>query len=295
MELRQVCRALLLFLALQFAGLTGIQAVNAQQAAPADNSSIAPPAGDPAAIDPATGEPAAAPARSVLRFLTDSDYPPFNYYDEEGTLTGFNVDIARAVCFELDLGCDIQTADWKGLLPSLQRSETDAVIASLGVTTGNLAQADFTSGYYVMAARFVARKSLATAEITPVGLESRKVGVVKGSAHEAYLQTFFRDVLLVSLDTEDAARSALAASDVDYLFGDGISLMFWINGASAAACCEFRGGPYYDARYFGDGVGIAVRKGDADTRTLLEKGIAKVRTSGRYEELLQRYFPFKLF
>jgi polar amino acid transport system substrate-binding protein len=256
-----------------------------------------PPAGSPLDLDNATtSDPATpVPARTVLRFLTDTDYPPFNYYDEEGTLTGFNVDFARAVCFELELGCDIATAEWKGLLPGLQRGEADAVIASIGTTSANLAQADFTTGYYVMAGRFVARKAQVKIEITPINIESQRVGVLKGSAHEAYLQTFFRDIVVVPFDNEEAARAALAKSEVDYLFGDGIGLMFWINGASAAACCEFRGGAFYDPRYFGDGVGIAVRKGDTDLRALLDKGIAKVRASGRYEELLQRYFPFKLF
>jgi polar amino acid transport system substrate-binding protein len=257
-----------------------------------------PPAPDVGASDtiaPPASDEAAGPVRSIMRFVTDSDYPPFNYYDEEGNLTGFNVDVARAVCFELELGCDIQAAEWKGLLPVLQRGEADAVIASLAVTPGTLAQADFTTGYYVMAGRFVAKKATEPLEISPLGLEGRKVGVVDGSAHAAYLDVFFRDVIVTGFPSEDAAREALTRGDVDLLFGDGIGLMFWINGASAGACCEYRGGPYYDPRYFGDGVGIAVRKGDHETRDLLEKGLAKVRSSGRFEELLQRYFPFKLF
>jgi polar amino acid transport system substrate-binding protein len=261
----------------------------------AQTKALTPEIGASDTIAPPASDEAAAPVRSIMRFVTDSDYPPFNYYDEEGNLTGFNVDVARAVCFELELGCDIQAAEWKGLLPVLQRGEADAVIASLAVTPGTLAQADFTTGYYVMAGRFVAKKATEPLEISPLGLEGRKVGVVDGSAHAAYLDVFFRDVLVTGFPSEEAAREALTRGDVDLLFGDGIGLMFWINGASAGACCEYRGGPYYDPRYFGDSVGIAVRKGDRETRDLLEKGLAKVRSSGRFEELLQRYFPFKLF
>jgi polar amino acid transport system substrate-binding protein len=240
-------------------------------------------------------EPAAPPQRTILRFLTDSDYPPFNYFDEEGTLTGFNVDFARAVCLELDTGCDIQTAEWKSLLPSLERGETDAVIASIGVTPATLAQADFTSHYYVMSASFVARKDAAKLDVTPVGLEGKKIGVIKGSAHEAYLLAFFPDTLAQPFETDEQLREALTKSEIDLIFGDRVSLMFWINGAGGSGCCEFRSGPYLDPRYFGDGIGIAVRKGDAELRQLLEKGIQRVRRSARYEELLLRYFPQRLF
>ncbi len=47
--------------------------------------------------------------------------------------------------------------------------------------------------------------------------------------------------------------------DVDLLFGDGISLAFWLNGTDSQNCCAFRGGPFIDSRYFGEGVGIAVK------------------------------------
>src|SRR5688572_10097506 len=39
----------------------------------------------------------------LLRFVTEADYPPFNYYDEDGVLTGFNIDLARALCAELEV------------------------------------------------------------------------------------------------------------------------------------------------------------------------------------------------
>src|SRR5690242_13358268 len=63
------------------------------------------------------------PRRVAIRFLTESDFPPFNYYDEDNLLTGFNVDVARAICLELDAACDIQVRSWPALLPSLAKGE----------------------------------------------------------------------------------------------------------------------------------------------------------------------------
>lgn len=243
---------------------------------------------------PATAEPAPA-ARTVIRFLTDSDYPPFNYLDEEGTLTGFNVDVARSICLELEVTCDIQIGEWQTLLPQLGRGETDAVIASLAATPAALADADFTDGYYATPARFAVRKSWGETDVTPETLESQRIAVVAGTAHEAYLQLYFRDSVIVPFPSPEAAREALVKNEVDALFGDAFSLMFWLSGTSSNGCCEFRGGPFSDERYFGGGIGIAVRKGDGELRLQLDKAIAKLRKSGRLEELYLRYFPLKAY
>jgi polar amino acid transport system substrate-binding protein len=238
---------------------------------------------------------AAAPARSVLRFLTDSDYPPFNYIDEDGALTGFNVDVARAVCQEMTVACDIRPFEWQGLLPALGRGDTDAVIASIAISPLTLAEADFSDRYYTMPARFAARRDAPRRDTTPEGLESRRVGVVKGTAHEAYLAAFFPDAVLVAFESEETGREALLTGEVELVFGDGHSLMFWLNGTLSQKCCEFRGGPFFDERYFGDGIGVAVRKGDIALKREIDMAIAAIRRSGRLEELYLRYFPLRVY
>lgn len=230
--------------------------------------------------------------RTIIRFVTDSDYPPFNYLDDEGTLTGFNVDIARAVCLELDVSCDVQSRDWKDLVPALKRGDTDAVIASLAITPKALADVDFTDRYFFSPARFVARKGRhAKLEMTPVGLEAKRIGLVKGSVHEAYMKAFFRDCVLQLFESQELAYDALQADKVDFYFGDGTQLAFWLNGANSKGCCELRGGAFFDARYFGDGVGVAIRKGDFELKQLINSAIRKMRESGQYLEIVRRHFP----
>ena len=250
---------------------------------------------EPEPAEPGAAAPQAPAVRTVIRFLTDSDYPPFNYIDEEGTLTGFNVDVARSICLELEVSCDVQVGEWNNLLPQLGRGETDAVIASIAATPTALADADFTESYYATPARFAVRKDWPESDVTPETLESQRIAVVAGTAHEAYLGLFFRDSVVVPFDTPEAAREALAKGEVEALFGDAFSLMFWLSGTSSNACCEFRGGPFADDRFFGGGVGIAVRKGDLAMRQQLEKAIAKLRRNGRLEELYLRYFPLRAY
>src|SRR5262245_34021536 len=235
------------------------------------------------------------PRRVAIRFLTDSDFPPFNYIDEDNVLTGFNVDIARAVCLELNAACDVQARPWSELLPALRRGEADAVVASHTASPSILKILDFSDRYYFTPARFAGKRGLPRMEITPEGLEGRKIAVAKGTAHEAYLRTFFRDSSIRLYETVELARDALVTGAVDFLFDDGISLAFWLNGTASKACCEFKGGPFSEPKYFGDGIGIAIKREDTQLKELINSALRRMRESGRYEELLLRYFPLRVF
>jgi polar amino acid transport system substrate-binding protein len=236
------------------------------------------------------------PARRVaIRFVTESDFPPFNYFDEENALTGFNVDVARAICLELGMACDIQVRPWADLLPALKKGDADAVIASHVASPNLLKIVDFSEPYYFTPGRFAAKRGLTALDMTPEGLEGRRIAVAKGTAHEAYLRTFFRDSSIRTYETVELARDALITGTVDLLFDDGISLAFWLNGTASKACCEFRGGPFAESKYFGDGVGIAVNRGDVQLKGMINTALKRLRQSGRYEELLLRYFPQRVF
>jgi polar amino acid transport system substrate-binding protein len=235
------------------------------------------------------------PRRVAIRFLTESDFPPFNYLDEDNVLTGFNVDIARAICLELDTACDVQARPWAELLPALARGQADAVIASHAPRPNVLKIADLTDAYYFTPARFAAKRAADIKDVSPSGLEGKKIAVAKGTSHEAYLRAFFRDSAIRPYETEELARDALVNGEADVVFGDGISLVFWLNGTASKACCEFKGGAFAEPKYFGDGIGIAIKRGDNQLKTMINDALRRLREGGRYEELLLRYFPQRFF
>ena len=185
-----------------------------------------------------------------LRFVTDTDYPPFHYYDEVGVLTGFNVDLAKAICEVLEVQCEIEATNWSDLIPTLDRGEADAAIASIRITAEALKEADFTSRYYATPARFVARKESELKDIRPETVKGLKIGVAKGTGHEAYLKRYFPKAAIAAFDNAEDAQKALKDGAIDLIFGDGITLTFWLNGVSSQGCCEFRGGPYLDFKIF---------------------------------------------
>jgi polar amino acid transport system substrate-binding protein len=197
-----------------------------------------------------------------IRFLTDLDYPPFDYAGPDGNPTGFNVDLARLICDEIKVACTIQARPFGSLLEALNDNRGDAVIASIAPTAETRRLADFTDPYYRTPARFVARRDYPVGDVVPERLEGKKIAVVAGTAHEAYLKAMFTEAEVRSYPTAEAAREALRQKEVDLLFDDGIALAFWLNGTDSAGCCAFRGGPFLEGRFFGEGVGIAVTRGN---------------------------------
>ncbi|HVY00270.1 MAG TPA: transporter substrate-binding domain-containing protein [Pseudorhodoplanes sp.] len=230
-----------------------------------------------------------------IRFLTEVDYPPFNYAGPDGNPAGFNVDLARLICDELKVTCTIQMRRFDTLVPALNENRGDAVIASIAVTQESRKLMDFSDPYYRPAARFVARRENAAAAIKPEQLEARKIAVVAGSAHEAYLKALFTEAELRAFPNAEAAREALRGGAVDYLFGDGIALSFWLNGTDSGGCCAFAGGPFLESGFFGEGVGIAVRRGNDTLRLAFNWALFRLWEKGRFTDLWLRYFPVSPF
>jgi polar amino acid transport system substrate-binding protein len=273
--------------------------------AEAQNAPAQPPkqATEPAAPQAVPGfwDPRRRPERpdlsriSVIRFLTETDYPPFNFTGADGNPAGFNVDLARSLCEEIKVTCTIQMRRFETLIDAITSNRGDAIIASMAVTPQLRTKVDFTDPYYRVPARFVSRKDAVLPEVRPEYLEGKKVGVIAGSAHEAYLKAMFTDAELHSYPNDDALRLALRRGEVDFIFGDGISLAFWVNGTDSGDCCAFSGGPFVESRFFGEGVSIAVRKGNDLLRQALNWALFRVWEKGRYTDLWLRYFSVSPF
>jgi len=231
----------------------------------------------------------------AIRFLTEEDYPPFDYAGADGNPAGFNVDLARLLCDEIKVPCTIQARRFDTLLDALNDNRGDAVIASIAPTVETRKRADFTDPYYRTPARFVARADSPIGDVLPELVEGKKIAVVAGTAHEAYLKEMFTEAELRPYPNAEAARAALRNKEVDLLFGDGIALAFWLNGTDSGGCCAFRGGPFLDSHFFGEGVGIAVKRGNDLMRQALNWALFRQWEKGSFTDLWLRYFPISPF
>ena len=272
---------------------------------PASAQALPSPGNSPSAASvaiPGFWDPRRRPERpdlsrvTLIRFITEIDYPPFNYSGPDGNPAGLNVDLARMICEELKIACTVQMRRFDTLLPSLADNRGDAVMASIAVTPEARKLADFSDPYYRTPARFVARRDLA--------FERRAAGAARGQEgrggrrHRArgFPQGAVHGSGRAGLSTRRTlAREALRKGEVDLLFGDGISLAFWLNGTDSQNCCAFRGGPFIESRYFGEGVGIAVKRGNDTLRQAFNWALFRLWEKGRFSDLWLRYFPISPF
>jgi polar amino acid transport system substrate-binding protein len=227
---------------------------------------------------------------TLIRFMTEVDYPPFNYAGTDGNPTGFNVDLARLICDELKIPCTMQMRRFDTLIDSLNDNRGDAAVASIAVTPETRARVDFSDPYYRPAARFVARRQ-AVVDVSAEQLEGKKVAVVAGTAHDEYARALFTEADVRPYPTMDVAREALRKGDVDLVFGDAFGLASWLNGTESGNCCTFVGGPMMESRMFGEGIGIAVKRGNDTLRQAFNWALFRIWEKGKYAELWLRYFP----
>jgi len=199
------------------------------------------------------------------------------------------------ICEDLKVNCTIQMRRFDTLIAALGDNHGDAVIASLAPTAALRQRVDFTDPYYRSPARFVVRRDAAITDVRPERLEGRKIAVTAGTAHEAYIRTFFTQAELKAYPTAEAARDAVRNGEADLLFADAIGLSFWLNGSDSANCCSFVGGPFTESRYFGEGIGIAVKKGNDTLRQVFNWSLFRLWEQGHYTDLWLRYFPISPF
>jgi polar amino acid transport system substrate-binding protein len=224
----------------------------------------------------------------AIRFLTTADFPPFNFRDSGGELIGYNVDLARRICAEVNIACTLQDWPWDQAANALAESQGDALIAGLAITPENGERFDFSSVYLALPGRFVTRAGDAAA-FSPAGLASGSVAVRRGSAHAAFMERYLPDAPIEPFDTEIDALAALRDGTVKAYFGDAMRAAFWLN--ENPGCCSFAGEPYFRPALFGEGLTIAVPAGNDAARHAIDWALVRLKQNGALDELYLRWFP----
>lgn len=229
-------------------------------------------------------------AQDTLRIGTEGAYPPFNQINQDGELEGFDIDIANALCEEMDRECEFVTQDWDGIIPGLLAGKYDAIIASMSITPERDKAVDFTERYYSNKLRFAAKKS-SDIEPTEQSLEGKTVGAQRATISAEWLEENMGDVVDIKrYDTQENAFLELDSGRIDAVLADMLVAYEWLNSEEGSDY-EFKG----EAVYEGDKIAIAVEEGNNELRKEFNEAIDAIREDGTYQEINEKYFPFDIY
>jgi polar amino acid transport system substrate-binding protein len=232
---------------------------------------------------------------NTVRIGTEGAYPPFNYFDTDHQLQGFDVDIAKALCDHMKVDCEFVAQDWDGIIPALLAGKYDAIVASMAITDERKKQVDFTDKYYSSPPRFVVRKDSGITDVSPEGLKGKTLGAQSATTHANYLEAMYPDSEIKLYGSHDDLAMDLANGRLDAILAESIVVYQWMEKSEEGKCCEFVGEPLTDPAYFGYGAGIAVRQGDQDLKAMLNEALAAILADGTYQKINDKYFPFSVY
>ncbi|WP_200388829.1 transporter substrate-binding domain-containing protein [Thiocapsa imhoffii] len=233
-------------------------------------------------------------AASRLRIAVFGQDPPLSFIDYQGQLAGFDIDFAQALCRQIRFECELIPTEWEELLTGLVQRRVDAVVASISITDERREQVAFTRPYYDSPGRFVARRGRFT-EFDPASLAGAQIGVARATTFDAYAtdQLGERNTLY-RYSTRRDALADLVLGRTDLVFGDHIALHENFLSTEAGAGFELIGPPVSDRAWFGDGIGVAVAKGDTALLALLDEAIAELNRNGVFELIRRGWFDYDI-
>jgi len=231
-----------------------------------------------------------------VRIGIEAAYPPFAMKTPEGAITGFDYDIGNALCAEMQVKCVWIEQEFDGLIPALKVRKFDAVLSSLNITPERLKSVDFTNKYYATPAR-LAMKTGTVLNDPLVDLKGKKVGVQRASIYDRYATEVYAPagIEVVRYSSQNEIFLDLSAGRVDATLADVVNIDDGFLKTDAGKGFALVGPDYTEAKYFGDGVGIAVRKGDKAMAERFNKAIAAIRANGKYQEVQNKYFQFNVY
>ena len=225
------------------------------------------------------GASAAASAQE-LTFAMEPSYPPFETTNEKGEIIGFDVDVANAICKEIQATCKFKGEAFDALIPNLKAKRFDASISAIDITDARVKQVLFSDAYYDSTASYVTLKGKATLE------SAKNVGVQNGTTFQQYTVAETKQYTTKAYASLQSAILDLKSGRIDMIFGDTAVLADMI---SKEPEMQFVGEKVANKKYFGNGLGIAMHKSNKELAEQLNKGLAAIKANGEYQKIYDKW------
>ena len=217
-----------------------------------------------------------------LRIATEGAYPPFNFTNPDGSLGGFDVEVAQALCAQMQADCEIVAQDWDGIIPGLLAKKYDAVIAGMSITDERLEKVDFTEPYFANTMVWLAK---ADSGFDPANISGKNLGGQRSTTPGAYLQDHYEgqnDNHVNLYDNYDNAYLDLKSGRSDAVLAEKVSAKDWLKTNPEFTIV----GDEIDNN---DNIAIAVRKGDG-LKAEFDQALTAIRDNGELAKLEQANF-----
>lgn len=219
-------------------------------------------------------------ASGKLRIGLEGTYPPFNFQDKDGQLSGFEVDFGKALAAQLGLKAEFSPAPFAGLLGSLESGRVDVVINQITITPDRQAKYDFSEPYTVSGIQIITLKGK-TGITKPEDLTGKKVGVGLGTNYEQWLRANVPGADVRTYDDDPTKYQDLKAGRTDAVLNDRLVAADFVKTSP-----EFvASGPPFAAQ----GAGVAMKK-DPGLKIIIDQAIDALRKSGDLAAISQQWF-----
>lgn len=224
-----------------------------------------------------------AMAADTIRIGSEGAYAPWNYLDDSGKLAGFEIDLGMDLCKRAELNCEFVANEWDSIIPNLLAGNYDMIMAGMSITDERMETISFSADYYPPdPSRYAVAKG---ATFNFDDLKGAKIGAQGATIQADYVEkTFGANNTVLSFETPDQSVADLMAGNIDMLLADGAFLDPIIAGAGGAI--EYAGPEVA----IGGGVGIGMRKGDADLQAKMLDALAAAKADGTVDKLIAEYF-----
>ncbi|WP_118817427.1 lysine/arginine/ornithine ABC transporter substrate-binding protein [Haemophilus haemolyticus] len=221
-----------------------------------------------------------AASAQELTFAMEPSYPPFETTNEKGEIIGFDVDVANAICKEIQATCKFKGEAFDALIPNLKAKRFDASISAIDITDARAKQVLFSDAYYDSTASYVTLKGKATLE------SAKNVGVQNGTTFQQYTVAETKQYTTKAYASLQSAILDLKSGRIDMIFGDTAVLADMI---SKEPEMQFVGEKVANKKYFGNGLGIAMHKSNKELAEQLNKGLAAIKANGEYQKIYDKW------
>jgi octopine/nopaline transport system substrate-binding protein len=258
-----------------------------------------------------TGAEAQTKDWKTIRIGTEGAYAPWNFSEAGGKLAGFEIDLANELCKRMKAECTIVAQDWDGIIPALQASKYDVIMAAMNITDKRLETINFSSVYAAAPASFAVLKSSplakmpGTGEVYPLAtkaaeaqkaidatkpmLKGKVVGAQVSTTNLAFVEKYYKDqVDIRSYKTTEQHDLDLTAGRLDAAFA---AVTYWNDVIAKPEGKDIViVGPAFSGDILGRGVAAGIRKEDTALKVKFDEAIKSGLDDGTIKALSIKWF-----